>query len=345
MLIAILIPQMILANAGTALMWMPLYQLLFGNILIGLVEGSAVSIIFKTKWHRSVLMMIAGNYVSWILGNGLIRMFQESFIEAIFQIKGVFAAWIISLIILYVLTVAIEMPFFNWIFKKADRKWNHSLKLSVILNAGTYLAMILIYLSASKYSFFTDLSINQSLLDKKYNIELILKKNEVVFKGRISNDFKGELIYRIPVNKNNLEFELNLDSINKTVDLFLANDMGDSSLLKKSFIDFDEKINYPCLFEEYSWVISDFRDTLNRNWNANAGGWAIQGLTISNNNEEHDNYAFEVPWMFWGIADVSIINESELICKIEGRLILINKDTKEIAYITKADDYILRLEK
>lgn len=45
----ILIPQTLLANAGTALMWMPYLQLILGNILIGIVEGIFIALIFKTK--------------------------------------------------------------------------------------------------------------------------------------------------------------------------------------------------------------------------------------------------------------------------------------------------------
>lgn len=345
LIIIILIPQTIFANAGTALMWMPILQLIFGNILIGIIEGLVVVLVFRTKWHRSILIMIGGNYVSWLIGNGLILLFQEFFIDAVFQLKGVFAAWIISLIILYLLTVVIELPFFNWIFSKEDRNWKRSWKLSFMLNVFTYTTMILIYLTVSKYNFFTDLKVNQRLLDKEYNFELLVKKDREIIKGKISKDFKGEIIYRIPGKYEYLHLDLKNDSTRENVELILANYYGDTLIIQNSFIENREKINYPLLNENFRWVKSDFRDSTERNWDASSGGWAIDGLTIRNEDETKENYAFEVPWMFWGIGQVSIINENELICQIYGRLILLNKETKEIAYITKSDNYILRKEK
>ncbi len=338
----ILIPQTILANAGTALMWMPIFQLMFGNLLIGLIEGFAVSMIFKTKWLRSILIMIGGNYVSWLIGNGLILVFQEFIIDSVFQLKGVFIAWIASLFILYILTVIIELPFYNWIFCKGDKSWKRSWRLSLILNVITYTAMILIYLNVSKYNFFSDLKINQSLLDKDYRFELYLKQGRNIYKGKISNDFKQELVYKIPENYEYLHPLLIEDSKDSTIDLYLVNYNKDTLLLEDSFIETKEKVFYPSLYEKYNWVKSDFRDTTNRDWKASTGGWAIEGLTIRDENEVKENYAFEVPWMFWGIGQVSIINQNELICEIYGRIIMMNKDTKEIAYITKADNYIIR---
>jgi hypothetical protein len=342
LLTVILIPQTILANAGTALMWMPIVQLMFGNLIIGLIEGFAVSLIFKTKWHRSILIMIGGNYISWLIGNGLILLFQEFIIDSVFQLKGVFIAWIGSLIILYFLTLIIELPFYNWIFSKENRSWKRSWRLSIILNVITYTAMILIYLSVSKYNFFTDLKINQSLLDKDYRFELYLKHGRNIYKGKISNDFKRELVYEIPEKYKYLRPILIEEPKDSTIDLFLVSYDKDTLLLEDSFIETKESVFYPNLYEKYSWVISDFRDTTNRDWKASAGGWAIEGLTIRDENELKENYAFEVPWMFWGIGQVSILNQNELICEIYGRLILMNKVTKEIAYITKADNYMIR---
>ena len=343
--IFILTPQTILANAGTALMWMPIIQLMIGNIFIGIIEGVVVSLIFNTKWYRSILIMILGNYFSWLIGNGILLISQEYLIEVVFKLNGVFAAWIVSLIILYFLTVVLETPFFNWIFNKENRNWKRSWNLSFILNLFTYTTMIIIYLSVSKYSFFTELKVNQTLLDKKYNLELFIKQNNEIIKGNITNDFKGEVIYQIPEKYEYLQLDLKENVRKNNYELVISNYLGDSFIIENSFIDNSEKIYYPFLVQNFSRVKSDFRDTTNRNWNASAGGWAIDGITIRNEDETKVNYAFEVPWMFWGIGQVSIINENELIYQIYGRLVLMNKNTKEIAYITKSDNYILRKEK
>lgn len=340
--IIIIIPQSILANAGTALMWMPIIQLILGNIIIGIIEGFFTALIFKTKWIRSILIMIAGNYVSWLIGNGLITVFQTYLIDSLFNLKSVFALWIISLVILFFLTVLIELPFFRWTFAKNERNWSKPWKLTLILNAFTYAAMIMFYLSASKYNFFTDLKINQSLLENKNSFELYYMNNGEVFRGKINS--KIDKIFQIPEDIKYPYFQLKPDTSNKTIDLFIANYYGDTLLIQKSFIDENDKLYYPKLYKKYSRVFSDFRDTLNYDWDARAGSWAIEGLTIRDNFDNKENYAFEVPWMFWGIGQISIINNSELICVINNRIIILNKDTKEIGFITKGNDYIVKKE-
>jgi hypothetical protein len=342
LLLFTLLPQTLLANAGTALMWVPIMQLIFGNILIGIVEGIIISVIFRTKWIRSILIMIAGNYVSWLIGNGLIYVFQNTLIDSLFKLDNVFALWILSLIILYLLTVLIELPFFRWAFTKNDRLWSRSWKLSLIINAVTYTIMIFIYLSASKYSFFADLKIDQSILNNKIKFELFYTFKGDIYKGLIKQDIYGDKIYQIPNTIKYPYLKLKEDSINQSIDLYLVNYYGDTLLFQKSFVESDNKIYYPSIFEKYNWTKADFRDTTNRDWKASAGGWAIEGITFRDNDTTIQNYGFEVPWMFWGIGNVSILNDSEVICIINDRIIILNKDTKKVAFVTKGNDYMIR---
>ena len=342
LLLFTLIPQTLLANAGTALMWFPIMQLIFGNILIGIVEGIIVSVIFKTKWIRSILIMIAGNYVSWLVGNGLIIVFQNTLIDSLFKLDNVFALWILSLVILYLLTVLIELPFFRWTFTKNERFWPRSWKLSLIINAVTYTIMILIYLNVSKYSFFTDLKIDQSLLNNKTEFELFYTFKGDIYKGIIKQNISGEKIYQIP---NTIKFPslyLKEDSINSTINLNLVNYRGDTLLVQNSFVEPYNKKYYPFLFEKYGRTYADFRDTTRQDWEASAGGWAIEGITFRYNDNTMQNYAFEVPWMFWSIGNISILNDSEVMCIINDRIIILNKDTKKVAFITKGNDYMIR---
>ena len=342
LLLFTLIPQTLSANAGTALMWVPIMQLIFGNILIGVFEGIIISVTFKTKWIRSVLIMISGNYVSWLIGNGVIYLFQNALIDSLFKLDNVFALWILSLIILYLLTVLIELPFFRWSFAKNNRLWSRSWKLSLIINAVTYTIMIFIYLSVSKYSFFTDLKIDQSLLNNKTKFELFYTFKGDIYKGLIKQNISGDKIFHIPNTIKYPNLKLNEDSINQSIDLYVVNYYGDTFLFQKSFVESDNKIYYPNIYEKYNLINADFRDTAHRDWKASAGGWAIDGITFRDNDKTKQNYGFEVPWMFWVIGNVSILNDSEVICIINDRIIILNKDSKKVAFITKGNDYLIR---
>jgi hypothetical protein len=230
-LLLAMIPNLIYANAGTALMWVTIFQLIFGNILIGIIEGLAVAMIFKTKWIRSILIMIAGNYVSWLLGHGLILLIQEGLINAVFQLKGLFLAWIISLILLYFLTVFLELVFFNLTFEKEERSWKRALKISFLLNIVTYVAMILIYLNGSEYSFFTDLKINQSLLNKEHAIDLFIKKGDKILTGNISSDKEFKPVFNVSDEYENLYLSVRESKTSKSIELLLVNYQSDTVIV------------------------------------------------------------------------------------------------------------------
>jgi hypothetical protein len=335
-LVILVIPIPVLADAGTPLMWMSMFQLVYGNLILGILEGIATAFIYKTKWPRSVLVMIGGNYTSFLVGFFLIGIFQNQLLDYLFDIRNVFAFWIGSLVILYFITVIIELPFFRWAFLKNERNWSRSFKLSVILNAITYTSMILLCLSESKYNFFTDLKINQSLLENKTQFELYSLNKEDVFKGNITGG--REKILHISNDVYYPRFELNEDSMN----LFVAGYQGHKIPVQKHVIDDSEKAYYDLTDQHYRGIYADFRDTSNRTWNATSGGWAIEGITIRESDSGETNYAFEVPWMEWSIGHISIIDNSELICIINDRIILLNKDTKEIAFIAKGSDYLVK---
>ncbi len=341
-LILLLLPLPILANGGTALMYLPLFQLIIGNFAIGIVEAILLTIFFKTSWGKSTILLIAANYVSWIIGNIFIAFFQNELIDSIFQLEKVFTFWIISLIILYFLTAIIEAPFFRWSFEKSKRNWRRSFYISLMLNVFTYTLMILFYLSFSKYNFFTDLKIDNSILKNKDNFEIYYTKEHSIFNGLIKQDFIGNKIFNIPENYDSFGIELFEDTVKNSIDLYLTNYNKDSIFLKESFISEKEKIYYGQFKLINNFYHNDFRDTLNRTWNASANGWAIDGITIEEMFLPNKNYAFEVPWMFWQISNITILNDSELICVFNKRIILLNKKSKKIAFITKGNDYAVR---
>lgn len=343
-LIFALISQALFANAGTPLMWLSIGHLFLGNILLGIIEGIIVSLLYKTKFTRSVLIMIAGNYASWLIGSGLIMIFQDKFIYAVFRLDTVFALWIISLVILYVLTVAIEVFFFRWALNKNNKAWKWPIKVSVWINLITYSAMILLYLNASKYNFFTDLKINQSLLSNKGNIDITYVLKKTIYHKTLSDNNPGREVCKLPHLKDGWHFGLKKDSLKNIYSLQYVNNKGEVLPICYNYLSDNDRGNYS-ESSARDWdnrLTADFRDSTKMGWEVHFGFWAIDGLTITHTNKERKNYAFDVPWMAWSIRKVSIVNDAEIICLFGNRIILLNKDSKEIAFIAKGNDYIIK---
>lgn len=68
----LLLPRSAVANMGTPLMWASGLHLLFGNAIIGIIEGALLARIWRVKRAWSVPLMVAGNYVAW--WGGLVAM-------------------------------------------------------------------------------------------------------------------------------------------------------------------------------------------------------------------------------------------------------------------------------
>jgi hypothetical protein len=68
------------------------------------------------------------------------------------------------MILLYFVTVLFDAPFIFWIYKREIR-FKKSLFYSLLINVATYIGMIAIYLLSSGFNIFTDLEIDQTLLN------------------------------------------------------------------------------------------------------------------------------------------------------------------------------------
>lgn len=338
----ILLPQMIIANAGTPLMWVQMIHLVFGNLVLGIIEGLILKFAFKTKLPRAVVLMILANYVSWIIGTVLISYFQNTLINKTFELEYVYKAWIVSIILLYFVTVLIEAPFIFWIYRR-EVNFKKSLTNSFLINVLTYTGMIAIYLHSSGFNIFTDIKIDQSLLDNRNekHIFYILSSDSKVYSYRLA-DKKMELLIPITSEYKYPRFELNYANDSLTINLGIEQNNTQKQIIDSNFCSVTDSIYYGNF--NYSWwqPTSDFRDINDRTWDAYAGDWAIQGLRIRKEGEIKEKYAFEVPWMMWSISEIAIINNHELIFKINGRIVLLDIEKKEMAFICRANDFYIK---
>jgi hypothetical protein len=103
-------PSTALANAGTPLMWASMLHLVFGNAIIGLVEGLLLSWMFKCSKWKTILILITANYVSAWAGGFFIAEYLPSLADITIQnIQFWFLAFVS---IAFIATLLIEFPFF-----------------------------------------------------------------------------------------------------------------------------------------------------------------------------------------------------------------------------------------
>jgi hypothetical protein len=138
-LVIALLPSTASANAGSPLMWASLLYLVFGNAIIGLIEGILLSRIFKCPERKSILTLIAANYVSaWvgvILFSMVINPLPDITIENI-------RFWFCSFVVLaYLVTLLIEFPFFCFVMRSQKRCFVRAVMATALVNAISYVLL------------------------------------------------------------------------------------------------------------------------------------------------------------------------------------------------------------
>jgi hypothetical protein len=142
---------MILLNSLTPITFVALYQLLFGNLLLGLLESYLVKKFFTKKVNY--LIIIIANYVSAIIGFiisnrifdptdlNMIRNYNNgTFPNAMFAYTG------IALIV----TLIVELPFFFWGIRNLDNsklQFPKLLQIIITIHIFSYLVTILTWLA------------------------------------------------------------------------------------------------------------------------------------------------------------------------------------------------------
>ncbi len=339
---ALLVPQVAWANGGTALMWTTLFHLIFYNFLIGIVEWFIITHYLKEQVSYALFWLILANYISWGSGMFFIRLFQDNTINMIFDLEGVLFTWIISMLMLFVITLVFEIPFYFLAIHKKIRNWKLASKTAIVINMISYSAMCSLYLSDSHLSFFTDTKIDQSILNKADKYELFIYKDGQIYLDTLNNSFSKNSIDSI---KNDPDFrkyfQIGYNSDRDKINLYL-DQHEPKEIYVENFIELKDSI-YIYRKNRNSGVQEiDFRAINNRKWQLFCSPTINSEFTIKYENKTDESFGFEVPWLNWSPDQFSILNNKEMLFIISDRLVLMNIETKEIAYITRADSYAVR---
>jgi hypothetical protein len=130
------LPSVALANAGTPLMWAGMLHLVFGNLVIGLLEGNLLAKFFGLPKGKTVGIVILANYFSAWLGG----LFLRGAIVRAFPLD-LNNAWLFFWAMVgltCLITLALEFPFVALAFRR-DPQW---LRNSIFDPAAKQVALV-----------------------------------------------------------------------------------------------------------------------------------------------------------------------------------------------------------
>lgn len=161
------------ADVGTPLLWAGFLHLCFGNALIGVGEGLAISRFFQVRKRRAIPAMIIANYFSAWIGAFFISGVGASVPMDLYTAWRWF--WII-VVVTFLLTLIVEWPFVAWCFRGANGWFRRSIRASLTVQTASYMVLFGWYWLASDARVYTSMQVvppEQIILPKELSIYFI----------------------------------------------------------------------------------------------------------------------------------------------------------------------------
>lgn len=182
-LLLIELPCTALANAGTPLMWGQAAHLMFGNILIGVLEGNLLRWRIGNKGYHAVSLMILANYFSAICGGFL--TYGSPLIDqwtSQWTLLNLKTNCLLLVILLWLATVLLEWPFVWFAMGKERRRWEWALRCSFLLQSVSYLLLVAWYMLCGNHSLLTCKVVSPEEIGIPDNVRIYYISDDDVYK-------------------------------------------------------------------------------------------------------------------------------------------------------------------
>jgi len=348
----------ILANAGTPLMWASMLHMLIGNAVLGAIEARILTQFFKAPAGKTMGLMIPANYVSAFLGSFLINTTLVQSVPL-----NLYNAWrFIWLMVaaMYYLTLAIEWPFIAFAFRGTSRALRKSIISSLTVQTATYVPLFLWYYLASGVSLYTTMNIvplSDISLPQNVHLYYISPTDGSVKSRSLTNPPEQTLFDLKSRNKDDRLFVQKSPDNPTTWDLFarLETEQYDKPnlvLISKSFTtsaapDFRSTIDKPSIgsTDMNFGPAASFASAHPGPWYFSSGYWPVEGLFASNSTTDaRFAFSLETPFAAWRIRNATHLPSDHLIFQLgDNQICILDPATKRIALITQARGPIVTL--
>jgi hypothetical protein len=356
--IALLFPSIALADAGTPLMWLEFFHLVFANAIIGVCEGLIIAMVFKTSFRRTIVILIFANYFSMIVGVAGVTYFLDEIRKAVLGSEPLYNApkfiWLMA-IGSYILTIILEWPFCLWALSRTPNCFRKSFIASPLVQTASYAVLALLYYVVSFANIYSHVAIDRALTfpdTQKYWIYFISPDDGNVYRihpdassctkicdSRITYKDWAPQLFAIPSSEPNNYDLWTSDVPEKNKNKCLLKGFATKTVLSKIpryesevIIAEPNVINHSNVILGLS--ITDFRDPNNIQWSVRNGWWALEGLHCENKAKKQDLWlAFETPFLAWETRSPIILPGDYVIYQLGDQIVLLDINNRKIRLV------------
>lgn len=345
------IPSVAQANAGTPLMWASMLHLLFGNLLIGLLEGVLLAKGFALSKKKCIGLMILANYFSaWLGGLFIAGGISRSLLLGLYNAWPFF--WFMVLVT-YVITLALEFPFVAMAFR-GDPSWlRKTFRGSVLVQTVSYVLLFGWYWLASGTSLYTKtdvVDLSAICLPDKVSMYFISADDGDVYAGALrdstwrkvcdlnSTNLNDLLLVRpSPQDTNSWDIVARMETTDRQKPIFLTIEDRFTGDVAPSWRTMNTD---PPQFEGTSFNfgrVPKLGDAHASHWDFWAGFWPIEGLHGSETNSGKSvSFSLETPFVAWSVRNATHLPGNKVLLQLgKDQICVYDPEKKQIALVTR----------
>jgi hypothetical protein len=322
-------------------------HLVFGNAIIGLIEGLLLGWMFKCSKLKAVLILCVANYASAWFGFFVVR-FLPSLVEI--TIQSVWYWFLAFLAVAFIVTLLIEFPFFWFALRSPRGSLFRSLIATVIIHGISYALLVGWYGMASRTSMMTKLEIvdaGEMQIPEPFFLYYISPEGDQVRRMNLNETGSVESIAKVAAHhhKDRL-FVRPRDGTGYDLQVFLYAGNWQSSTEARVLEDFSGQAPVDWRFSKgisegvepawfnYSPVPSIGGES---DWEFQTGFWPGDGIRGKNEKTgERIHYSLELPFVAWAVRSAAHVTGDYLVAQLGAdQICMIHPESGRIALIAR----------
>jgi len=354
------LPSVALANAGTPLMWAGMLHLVFGNLVIGLLEGYLLAKFFRLPKGKTIGILILANYFSaWVGGLFLRGAIVQAFPLDLNNAWHFFWAMVG---LTYLITLGLEFPFVALAFRRDPQWLRNSIRGSFVIQTVSYLFLFGWYWLASGTSLYTRMEIVQlsamSLPEKVlmyfiaaddgnvYVMNLKTPERRKVYDLKSTDSNDRLFVRRSSANTNRWDLVARLVTEARRNPRLVTVEEGFATEAAPTW----RSTHTDPPQEEDSWFnfgqVARLGSAKESRWDFWSGFWPIEGLHgTQTNTGAQVGFSFETPFGAWNVRNATLLPSDKVLFQLgQEQICVFDPTVKRVALVTKGRGPIAVME-
>lgn len=325
-------------------MWASIAHLIFGNAIIGVIEGLLLAGVFKCPMGRSILLLIAANYASSWLGGYLVVDWLASLPDIILP---TLKTWFLLFVgVAFLVTLLIEFPFVWFALRSRALSWRRVAVATLAIHGVSYALLSVWYGLASGTSMMTRLRVvtpEEMNLPVACDLYFLSPEGERVIMRKLEAPDAREVVAAVTAPHPNDRlfvwprpgsgFDLMLHLDEEERDLPVIRNFSDQASV-------DWRISEGHAEKAVgSW--SNFGPVpllgSASGWEFHTGFWAVEG--ISGNHQptgEKVRFSLELPFVAWVVRNAVQLEGGYVVAQLgDDQICLFHPDSRRVALIAR----------